>query len=169
MRDAKERTMTNSSTAQFIRPLHSLGKAVVADGPARMDPKLLKKAEAVVAKMERDFPIWAGQYLEEIRELLDDAKAHPDTTKEEAERIFTLIMDLKGQAGSYGFMMMTEVGDLLKRYTEPLDRIDTRNAEVIEAHLEALDVVLRERTKGDGGEIGRQIVANLRKLVAGPA
>lgn len=157
--------MSDKASAQFIRPPHSLGKAIVGDGPARMDPELLKKAEAVVKQMEEDFPEWADDYLDQMRAALDAAKADPAAAHEQIQRIFTLVMDLKGQAGSYGYQMLTLIGDLLKGYTEDLGQLDRRTVQIIEAHIDAMQAALRQGVKGDGGDVGRQIVGDLQKLV----
>ena len=157
--------MSTTPKPQFIRPPHSLGKAIVGDGPARMDPELLKKAEAVVKEMERDFPDWADEYLDRMRAALNDATADPAGAAENLQQIFTLVMDLKGQAGSYGYQMLTQLGDLLKSYTEELRKVDGRSSQIIEAHVDAMQVALRQRIKGDGGDVGRQIVGDLQKLV----
>jgi len=158
--------MSTKATAQFIRPPHSLGKAIVGDGPARMDPALIEKAESIIKEMEDDFPVWADEYLEGMREALDGAIADSTVTEEQIQRIFTLVMDLKGQAGSFGYQMLTELGDLLKKYTEDLAQVDGRSAQIIVAHIDAMQAALRQRIKGDGGDVGRQIVTDLKKLVA---
>ena len=157
--------MTTKATAQFIRPPHSLGKAITGDGPARMDPALIEKAESVVKALEDDFPVWADEYLDRMRDALDLAAADPSTTETEIQGLFTLVMDLKGQAGSFGYQMLTELGDLLKSYTEDLTELDNRSNQIIAAHIDAMQAALRQRIKGDGGDVGRQIVADLQKLV----
>ena len=157
--------MSTNTKAQFIRPPHSLRKAVVGDGPARMDPTLLQKAEAVVEEMEENFPTWADEYLDQMREALDEAQSDPEAMQDQIQRIFTLVMDLKGQAGSYGYQMLTELGDLLKKYTEDLTQIDQRDSQIIEAHIDAIRLVFTQKVRGHGGDVGAALLKDIERAV----
>ena len=146
--------MTEQPKAQFFNPPHSLAKAIVGDGPARIDPNLVKQAEEAVARLKDDFPEWANEYIDDMRRAVADARANPDATGDEVSLIFTRAMDLKGQAGSYGLMMLTEIGDLLKKYTEGRSSVTERDLQIIDAHIDAMSVALRDEIDGDGGEVG---------------
>lgn len=158
--------MTDQSKAKIFNPPHGAGKAIVGDGPPKLDKGLLEKAEAAIQVMESDFPELARQYLDELKAHFESAKADPSGSKQEIRAILTLVMDLKGEAGSYGYQMISEIGELLRRYTQNLEALGARDLQVIPAHIQALEVVLRDKIKGDGGKVGRQIVANLQKLAS---
>lgn len=114
--------------------------------------------------MEGDFPEVAARSLGEMKDYFESAKANPCDAKKEVRAILTLAMDLKGEAGSYGYQMLTEIGELLRRYTQNLESLSARDLQVIPAHIQAMEVVLRDQIKGDGGKVGRQIVLNLQQL-----
>lgn len=158
--------MAEEPKARFINPPHSLGKAIVGTGPARIDKDMLERAEAAISGLQEDFPNWAGDYIEEMRKALAVAQADISTLPEQLPRIFTQVMDLKGLAGSYGFPMLSEIGDLLKKYTEGRDSMTSRDLTIVEAHIDAMHVVLRDQIKGDGGDVGRAVVAHLQQLLA---
>ena len=77
-------------------------------------------------------------------------------------------MDLTGLAGSFGYELISQVGNSLKKFTESRRDANPRDVEIIAAHVNAMRVVMVEDIKGDGGEIGRAIVAGLYKLTTGP-
>ncbi len=63
---------------------------------------------------------------------------------------------------------MTFVGNQLFRFIE---KIDKENAgplelEVIDLHINAMQMVLSQKLTGDGGEIGTQLLNGLEKVIA---
>lgn len=153
-----------SDKPQIINPPHGLGKAIVGDGALKLDSDLLKQAEQAIGALEGGFSELAAVSLAEIRAALARADANRDDAGTELSKMFTLVMDLKGQGATYDYMLLTEIGDLLKKFTEARETITGRDIKIIGAHIDAMQAVLREKIKGDGGEVGRQIVANLHQL-----
>lgn len=153
-----------SNKSQIINPPHSLGKAIVGDGPPKLDSGLLKQAEQAISALEGGFSDLAAVSLAEIRSALARADANRDDAAAELSTIFTLVMDLKGQGATYDYMMLTEIGDLLKKFTEGRKELTGRDIKIIGAHIDAMQAVLRDEIKGDGGAVGRQIVGNLHQL-----
>lgn len=156
--------MADRSKVKIFNPPHGAGKAIVGDGPPQLDDRLLEKAEAAIKVMEQDFPQLAADCLVEMKSCFERAKANPDGSKKDVRSILTLAMDLKGEAGSYGYQMISEIGELLRRYIQDLETLSARDLQAIAAHIQAMEVVLRDRIKGDGGKVGRQIVDNLHNL-----
>jgi len=154
-----------SDRPQFINPPNSLRKAIVGDGPPRLDSELLKRAELAVGALEDGFAGLAAGSLEDIRKALKRAEAAPAQASEELRTIFTLVMDLKGQGATYDYLMLTEIGDFLKKFTEGKTVLTARDIKVIGAHIDAMQAVLRDGIKGEGGKVGRQIVGNLQQLI----
>lgn len=153
-----------SDKPQIINPPHGLGKAIVGDGSTKLDADILKQAEQAIDALEDGFSELAAVSLAEIRASLARADAKRDEAGEELGAMFTLVMDLKGQGATYDYMMLTEIGDLLKKFTEGRKTLTGRDIQIIGAHIDAMQAVLRDEIKGDGGAVGRQIVANLHQL-----
>ena len=76
-------------------------------------------------------------------------------------------MELKGQGGSFGYDLISQVGDSLKKFTDSRSEANPRDVEIIAAHVDAMRVVMVEDIRGDGGDVGRAIVDGLYKLTAG--
>lgn len=76
--------------------------------------------------------------------------------------------DIKGQAGSFGYLLATDVAQSLVRAVIPiLDEFDRRNYRAIalrallSAHVDALKLISDQRIKGDGGAEGRELLGEL--------
>jgi CheY-like chemotaxis protein len=76
--------------------------------------------------------------------------------------------DVKGQAGSFGYALATDVAASLVRVLAPVlddfDRRRLRRADLeglLCAHIDALKIVSSQRLKGDGGAIGQELLDEL--------
>ncbi len=76
--------------------------------------------------------------------------------------------DIKGQAGSFGYRLATDVAHSLVRVLTPvLDDFARRNerpvvlGKLLSAHVNALKIVSHQRIKGDGGAEGRELLNEL--------
>ncbi len=94
------------------------------------------------------------------------ARSDPDRQEEYIMHIFRRVMELKGQGGSFGYDLISQVGDSLKKFTESRREASPRDVEIIAAHVQAMRVVMVEDIRGDGDDVGRAIVDGLYKLTA---
>lgn len=149
---------------ETITPPNPLSKARNGNGPVSIDPEILERAEKAVADLSDDYAAWAQQDIDGLRQALALARANPSNMQTSISHIYRHALDLKGQGGGFGYVLITEIGSLLTRFMEGRTAISGVEFEIVDAHIDALQVVLREEIKGDGGQIGEQIVAGLQKL-----
>ncbi len=126
----------------------------------------LAQAEAAINALK-------GEYAQQLRtdatrlaEIFGSVDpANPD--KSALEDLFALAHNLKGQAGSFGYDLVTSIAaslcDLLR---EQGDDVGARDLNVIGQHVQVLGRVVDKGIVGDGGETGRKIVQSLRDLHA---
>ena len=93
------------------------------------------------------------------------AASNPEELRNAIAEIYKRALDLKGQVGGFGYDLITSIGDLLTKFMEGRDTINNRDFAVISTHINAMQAVIREDIKGDGGRIGFQIVDGLGELV----
>ncbi len=158
--------MSNRPDVQIIKPPNTLMKVKTGSGRVKPDAEALKRAEAAVKKIGNDFPQWAQGDLDEMDKALAAARKDPDRQEDYIMQIFRRSMEVKGQGGSFGYDLISQVGDSLKKFTESRKDASPRDVEIIAAHVNAMRVVMVEDIKGDGGSVGRAIVDGLHKLTA---
>ena len=160
--------MSGRSDVQFIKPPNNMMKAKIGDGRVKLDSEAIQRAEARIKKSGRNFPMWAQGDLDGIDQALAAARKYPDQQEECIMQIFRRSMELKALGGSFGYDLISQVGDSLKKYTESRSEANPRDVEIIDAHVNAIRVVLAKDIRGEGGELGRAIVDSLYKLTARP-
>lgn len=127
---------------------------------------VLARAQAAVADLAKDYSGWALADVTRARQALALAESDPAGRRGHIETLFRVAHDLKGQGSSFGYPLVTRLGDSLCRLTRDRARdYDSRHLELAKSHLDAVQLVLTKEIKGEGGQVGTELVAKLKKLV----
>ena len=97
----------------------------------------------------------------EIGKTLADHSLWPKAC-EEMRRV---THNVKGQGTSFGFPLMTAVGNSLSTLLKAIKVPDEPALRLIEAHVSALHLVLSQRIEGSGGSEGAELTRRLEALV----
>ena len=158
--------MDDEPEVEVITPPDTLKKKVKTGGPGAVDLDTLHRAEAVIAGMTGNYLEWAAQDLAKIHQALEDLKAEKKDHKDALARIFELSHDIRGQGGSFGYTLMTILGRTLCTFVEKLEDAGPAEVEVIQLHINAMDLVIARQMKGDGGKEGEQLLEGLDLVAA---
>lgn len=130
-----------------------------------LDPELLKKAEAAVASFGDGYRDWAKDDLARLEAVYDRLRAGGECEDEAVAAIAAIAFEMKGHGGSFGYRLMTDISRSLEDFARSGCEFGPRTVVVIGAHIDAMRAVLRDDIRGDGGEIGRALLAGLRHVV----
>ncbi len=134
--------------------------------PVDIDPELLAKAEALVAGLRPQYLSWVREDLDRLQATWESARATEIVQRAEAMRAaFAVAHDIKGQGGSFGYPLMTDIGAQLCRFLEAGGRFDDEALEVVRLHIEAMRLVVADRMEGDGGDAGRKLMRGLQAVI----
>ena len=100
-----------------------------------------------------------------LQDLLDQAQDDPARWSECAKLMRETVHNVKGQGSSFGYPLMTRVGDSLSRMLKSLEGPDPNSLKLIAAHINTLRAVLDNDIKGSGGELGEKLAGRLEALV----
>jgi chemotaxis protein histidine kinase CheA len=150
-----------SGGAQIIRPPQTLQAKVEKGGPGAVDLNALAKAEEVIANLADDYLDWVREDFVRLEEAFARMKAGEGSDKENLEALFQISHDMKGQGGSFGYDLMTAIGDHLCRLLETLDKAGPREQTMIRVHIDAMRVVITKQLKGGGGDEGKKLLMGL--------
>lgn len=149
---------------QVIRPPNSLRKAKVGNGPAKLDPDLLRKAEAAVAELEEDFTRWVAVDMDALDAAVAALRRAGGKSQGHMAEIFRISLDMKGQGGSFGYQMITRIAGSLCDFLEERSTLNRLGMEAVSAHIAAMRATLAEGIRDDGGETGEALLEELRRL-----
>jgi hypothetical protein len=152
---------------EVIHPPNKI-KARVGGSGKGMDPSLLARAEAAMAKAQEqvDFPAQALPELARATETISLLLADRDQQPKHLAVIFNIVHDLRGGGGNFGYPLVTRIGSMLCRYLEGRTAVTLAEVEVMRALIDAMRAVLSNKLKGEGGQVGQELCASLERLVS---
>ena len=144
----------------------SAGLGLDANAVIEFDEGLLSEAEEALNEMSEEYPDWVMTIIDELfevhRRCVDDEVGR----KGYFERINSIAHDMKGQGGSFGYDLMTILGNDLCRFIEGKKTASDVDIEVIDLYISTMQIVISKRMSGDGGPAGNEVLTGLAAVVA---
>ena len=150
--------------AEIINAPNQLKNKVSVGGPGAVDADVLARAEMVITEMADQYLDWVKVDLEKLQAAYADLAAAGPGAKDEVTRVFEVAHDMKGQGGSFGYDLITIIGNQVCRIIERSDTIGAAEIEAIGVHVNTMKLVITEEMKGDGGDSGKKILLGLEKV-----
>lgn len=127
---------------------------------------IIDSAQGELKREGAGFLDWAKSYLDTISTEVEAAKGGAGGQDAAFVKVNFIAHELRGQGGTFGFPLITAFAKSLYQATTPPCRTDDAGAEIVNAHVDTLRAVIREKIGGDGGEIGKQLYMGLRQAIA---
>lgn len=125
----------------------------------------LERAQAAVDRLKEVYiSDWGPAALADMYEALARIGRPGAANEASFQAFYRLAHDMKGQGGTFGFPLLTHIGEVLCRMTA--DRRDAGETEVgvLRAHLDAARHIMTDRLEGDGGAEGDRLVRDLQTM-----
>ncbi len=124
---------------------------------------MLARADKLVAGLQDEFAASTELRLRRLAEIFKSQWSLSATRGEAVLEFRRIAHDIKGEAGTFGYPLITEIADLFGDYlreTQPA----TQKPEIVQSYLAAFQLVWSNRMSGEGGTGGRELIASLMKL-----
>jgi hypothetical protein len=158
--------MSDDDTVNVIKPPDTLSAKVTKGGPGAVDLAAIERAESVIANMADSYLDWVEEDLVKITKAQEALKANPDDPVDRLDKVFQVAHDMKGQGGSFGYDLMTILGNDLCRFIEGKETVSKVDLEVIDLYIGTMHIVISKRMSGDGGAEGNKVLTGLAAVVA---
>jgi HPt (histidine-containing phosphotransfer) domain-containing protein len=136
--------------------------------PEEGDRKLeavLARAQAAVADLAKNYIPNTLVDLDRCAAQLKSARDTPDQRGDAIKELHNTAHNIKGQGSSFGFPLVTRIAHSLCNLVRQERAFSDGDLGVIQAHLDALRLILIKDIKGDGGEVGAKLAARLENMV----
>ena len=158
------RFLSNAQTPDSVIT-HLVKAKVGVGGSGAVDLSTLERAEEAIAGMADQYLDWVQDDLKRLDEAFKVLAAASGDRKEEVDGVFQVAHDMKGQGGSFGYDLVTAIGNQLCRLIEKVDTFGDAEVGAIRVHIDALKLVIAQKMKGPGGKTGDQIMFGLEKVM----
>jgi len=155
--------VVEASKAQIITPPNLLRQKVSDGGP--ISQEMLDRAHHALEGLSEQFDDLMTSAVERLSDLHRNGVDDPARRSELVREIFEVAHDLRGQAGTFGYALISRVGTSLCHFTDGIEHFDDRDFEVIRIHIDAMQAVIANALRGDGGAMGEEIAGGLEKGV----
>lgn len=158
--------MADGDDVQFITPTNRLKMKVGSgDGPMKIDPEAIKRAEQALDALSDDFDGWLGENLEHLRAALSTLRAEGGDTEENRQSFYTAAHDLKGLGSTLGYPLVTRISGSLSRLVGGLNGSAIEHLPTIGSHVDALTAIVSQSIHGADDDLGAQLASELEDLV----
>ena len=142
--------MSDDNDARIIQPPNLL-RAKIGTKPGPNLDQIVAQAEAALDDMKDEYEGWIRDYLTSIDQALQDARASYPPDPEAIARIRKISHEIKGQGETFGYPLLTQAGHMLHHFIDRDERVATRNLPLIAAHIDFMNLVVRNGVKDHGG------------------
>ena len=124
------------------------------------------KAMAVLDDLTKEYVVWVQKDLQNLEDTYSQAVSSFGKAREEIIRnsLFRITHDMKGQGATFGYDLITDIGNHLCRYIERQDVFCEAQMNAIEVHIQALREIIEHKLVGDGGKEGQELKAKVERF-----
>ena len=126
-----------------------------------------ERAQEMIAALKEEYLDRVSRELALMEEAI--LAARRGSAKQRRAALVTLARlghEIKGQAGTFGYDLITTIGSSLCDYIEQVKEPGPEHVTVLEIHADAMRVVVSDDIRGEGGETGRKLLAGIQAVVA---
>ena len=124
------------------------------------------KAMAVLDDLAKEYVVWVQQDLKNLEDTYAQSVASSGDSRYKIirESLFRVAHDMKGQGATFGYDLVTDIGNHLCRYIEKQEKFDEPQMKAVEAHVKALRQIIDHKLTGDGGKEGQDLKAQVESF-----
>ena len=153
--------MKNTQNVKFITPPNRLKMKVGGGG---IPEERIQRAQEVINNFEMDFRPEARKLAITLDKATNDAIQSIKSKKVfNKEKMIHPVMQLKANGGMFKYCLLTDVADICLQFMEAVHDFNTEAIEIIKAHENAIQIIIKNDLKGDGGPEGYTLVQELHK------
>ena len=157
---AKDIEVTAFATHQVITQPNPLRKVLLRVPESDLDDPV-GRAEKALAELSGEFKNWMTIEADRLSAAHATVLRHGFTV-EHREELFRAAHDIKGDAATFGFPSAAAAAESLCRIIEHAPDLDQVPEELITHHINAVQAIVRERTKLDTAVMASKLSRQLR-------
>jgi hypothetical protein len=134
------------------------------DGDRKLEA-VLARAQAAVADLAKNYGKSTLVELDRCADLMKAARENAAACAISIKELYGVAHNIKGQGSSFGYPLVTRIGHSLCVLTRSEREFKDSDLDVVQAHLDALRLILTKDIKGEGGELGAKLAKRLEDMV----
>ncbi|MSP49691.1 MAG: hypothetical protein EXQ95_10245 [Alphaproteobacteria bacterium] len=167
-----KKTEGEAAKAEVFTPPNLLKIRASVPGGKTLD-EMVAAGSQVIASVAKGYADVAHADINEIDSIAAAMRKAPEKSDEFRPELMRVGLNLKGQAGTMGYPLLTEVATLLTDFLDDMRKANRKLADdpktalpAVQLHVEALRLLMAKDVKGKGGPTERALIDGLKRMVA---
>ena len=152
------------SESQVINPPNTLPAKVAETGSPSMT-ELVRDAEAGLREVKAGYEAVVRTDLRKINDAISRAIGTPNSAADALKEIFCISHDIKGQAASLDYPLLTAIAQSLCRFISTSEPAALKGLDVMTVHAKAMETVVAHKIRGEVREDGKNVLDALDAAV----
>ena len=148
--------------ARFYDPDTRLKQKV---GPTPFKKERIDQAQKHIESNDVDFEPMAQELLKTLRKDIDAAKKGELEQKELVERLTQPVMELKANAATFQYPIISKLMNILLNFLETLDSLDEETLEITEVTYRAVNAILAHKIRNINDKRGELMIQELENVI----
>ena len=133
-------------------------------GTGTIDTTKVEEAQKVIAENKVDFAPLAKPHLDALRGAIEDAQKDHSDSAAVLESFSVPIMNLKANAGTFNYQLVSKLTDSVLLFLEGVEKIDKKIIQIIDLLYKTVLLVLAHEMKGEGGKEGEALIKAFQEV-----
>lgn len=134
-----------------------------------IDADMLRRADDAVAALTDAYIFSAEKDVEDMKAVFVGITRKRNWRCEDMQRLYLLSHDMKGQAGTYDYHLLSKVCDKLCRFLEQgaelKSQLSDLDLQVIEVHIRAIEFILKNHLTDEYKQQGDELLKGLEEVL----
>jgi len=148
-----------------IKPKRFLGDKVPKTGGPSPE-QAIAKALNLSNELIDSYQGWAVDDLQTLWAEYVSVSSKPKDSGQHIRKLYDISHEIRGQGGSFGFPLVSVLGDSLCKHIENRTSLNQKALDIIKLHILAMKAVFRQGLKGQQPELKTQLAELLAILRA---
>jgi hypothetical protein len=150
----------NSKDKQIMKASRLLQAKI---GRGAVDEKTILKSQKIIDNNDFDFVPMGEEFLQALDKALGEAKkAESPSAANLLEELREPVMQLKANAAMFGYPLVSVLASIMLNFLESVKTLDRDVIEIVDAHRRTLEIIIRNKMQGEGGDYGVELQKELR-------
>lgn len=146
-------------------------------GTGAIDEKKVARAQEVIKNNKVDFAPIAKPHLDELSKAIKSSLGltNPDSPKAILESYMTPIMNIKANAATFNYSLISGLAGTVLTFLEDVGKYDRKVVQIVDLLYKTILLILARKMAGDGGGEGKALLGafhdvcqkTLKKIRAG--
>lgn len=157
----------NAAEAEITRRPNLLKRKLGGNDHARgqISDEAVRRAEQMLSRSHDRYLLQAQKDVADLQSVFAALRRDRQEPAVYLERLSAMGREIKGQAGTFGYDLLTRFGDSLYELTRTMRQVSDRQVDLIGAHIDAIEIVVKQDIRGAGGAVGQELSASLRQAI----